>query len=92
MSEMRKMKINPIYAGPSRNRVEWVGTRQRNDLKTCPFCATKALQQVRLADSKTDTQYRIICGNAFCMVGPRTPPSAALKDAEWAWEDRPNDP
>lgn len=85
---MREHKINPRYAGPSRNRVEWVGTKQRDDLKTCPFCGTKALQQVRLADSKTDTQYRIICGNAFCLVDVKTPPLAALKDAELAWQDR----
>jgi hypothetical protein len=67
---------------------KWTGTKQRDDLKTCPFCDTKAVQQVRLAESDTDMQFRIGCGNSFCLVGPNTPASAALKDAEWAWQDR----
>lgn len=67
----------------------WTGTKQRDDLKTCPFCNTRAVQQVRLADNTTSMQFRIGCGNSFCLVEPNTPPLAALKDAEWAWQDRP---
>jgi hypothetical protein len=66
----------------------WTGTKQRDDLKNCPFCDTAAVQQVRLADNSTDMQWRIGCGNPFCLVEPNTPPFAALKDAEWAWQDR----
>ncbi|PAQ03693.1 hypothetical protein LRP31_25650 [Mesorhizobium mediterraneum] len=66
----------------------WTGTKQRNDLKTCPFCNTKSVQQVRLAESDTDMQFRIGCGNVACFVEPNTPPFAALNDAEWAWQER----
>lgn len=66
----------------------WTGTKQRDDLKTCPFCDTKSVQQVRLADSDTDMQFRIGCGNVACFVEPNTPPFAALEDAEWAWQER----
>jgi hypothetical protein len=76
------------YDTAGRNRVEWVGARQRNDLKACPWCATVPVQQTRLADSKTDTQWRILCSNSFCQMSPKTPPFAALKDAEWAWQER----
>lgn len=69
-------------------RNPWTGTTQRNDLKTCPWCDTKAVQQVRLAESNTDMQWRIGCGNPHCAVEPNTPPFAALKDAEWAWQTR----
>jgi hypothetical protein len=68
---------------------KWTGTKQRNDLKRCPFCDTAAVQQVRLADSATDMQWRIGCGNSFCLVEPNTPPYAALTNAEHAWQDRP---
>jgi hypothetical protein len=68
--------------------LKWTGTKQRNDLKTCPFCDTRAVQQVRLANSDTDMQWRIGCGNPDCFVEPNTPPFAALKDAEWAWQER----
>jgi len=67
---------------------KWTGTKQRNDLKRCPFCQTSAVQQVRLADSDTNMQFRIGCGNSFCHVEPNTPPFASLPDAEWAWQDR----
>jgi hypothetical protein len=68
----------------------WTGTKQRSDLKTCPFCETAAVQQVRLADNQTNMQFRVGCGNSFCLVEPNTPPCAALPDAEWAWQDRAN--
>lgn len=68
--------------------LKWTGTKQRSDLKTCPFCDTAAVQQVRLADSDTDMQFRIGCGNPGCFVEPNTPPFAALEDAEWAWQER----
>lgn len=71
---------------------KWTGTKQRDDLKRCPFCATKAVQQVRLADNTTNVQYRIGCGNPHCLVEPNTPPSAGLKDAEWMWQDRVAEP
>ncbi len=67
---------------------KWHGTKQRDDLKTCPFCGTKAVQQVRLADSDTEMNWRVGCGNAFCAVEPNTPPYAALADAEGAWQGR----
>ncbi len=67
---------------------KWTGTKQRNDLKRCPFCGTAAVQQVRLANSDTDMQFRVGCGNPFCGVEPNTPPFAALSNAEDAWEDR----
>ena len=66
----------------------WTGTKQRNDLKTCPWCNTTAVQQVRLADSDTDMQFRIGCGNVCCEIEPNTQPYAALADAEWAWQER----
>lgn len=66
----------------------WTGTKQRDDLKPCPFCGTKAVQQVKLANSDTDVNYRIGCGNSFCNVEPNTPPHAALHNAEIAWESR----
>lgn len=68
--------------------MKWSGTKQRADLKRCPFCDTAAVQQVRLADSDTDMQFRIGCGNPFCFVEPNTPPNAGLRNAEAAWQDR----
>jgi hypothetical protein len=68
---------------------KWTGTKQRDDLKRCPFCDTRAVQQVRLADNDTGMQWRIGCGNSFCLVEPNTPPYAALTNAEHAWQDRP---
>jgi hypothetical protein len=67
---------------------KWTGTKERRDLKTCPFCDTIPVQQVRLAESDTNMQFRIGCGNPFCFVEPNTPPSAALSNAETAWQDR----
>lgn len=66
----------------------WTGTKQRNELKPCPWCGTRAVQQVRLADSETDMQFRIGCGNSFCEMEPNTQAYAALTNAEWAWQDR----
>jgi hypothetical protein len=67
---------------------DWTGTKQRDDLKPCPFCGTKAVQQVKLAESDTDVNYRIGCGNSFCDVEPNTQPQAALHNAEIAWQSR----
>lgn len=68
---------------------KWFGTKQRDDLKPCPFCGTAAVQQVRLADhSETEMNWRIGCGNSFCLVEPNTPPNASLSMAETAWNDR----
>lgn len=66
---------------------EWAGTKQRDDLARCPWCATPPVQQVRLADNQTSTQWRVGCGNPFCAVEPNTPPRAALRDAEQAWSE-----
>jgi hypothetical protein len=67
---------------------KWFGTKQRDDLRGCPFCGTAAVQQARLASSDTEMQFRIGCGNPFCEVEPNTPPRAVLRDAESAWQDR----
>jgi len=67
---------------------KWAGTRQRDDLKTCPFCGTKAIHQIRLADSDTDMQHRILCGNPFCYMEVRTPPCASEHYAVDLWEER----
>ena len=80
--------MNAALASTKNAKPKWTGTKQRNDLKRCPFCQTHAVQQVRLADSDTDMQFRIGCGNGFCGVEPNTPAFAALSDAEWAWNDR----
>lgn len=76
---------------PRRAAPEWSGTKQRDDLKDCPFCGTRPVQQVRLATSETGVAYRIGCGNSFCGVEPNTPPCAALQNAEdaWQWRDEP---
>ncbi len=66
---------------------DWT-TQQRNDLHECPFCGTKAIEQGRLAESDTVTQWRIQCGNPFCEIICQTHIFAALKDAERAWQDR----
>lgn len=69
-------------------RQKWTGTRQRDDLLPCPFCGTASVQQVRLADSVTEMQYRIGCGNPFCAVEPNTPAHPDLRNAELAWQGR----
>jgi len=66
---------------------EWT-TKQRDDLTTCPFCATAAIEQGRMAESDTTTQWRIQCGNPFCEVVCQTRIFAALSDAERAWQER----
>ncbi len=66
----------------------WAKTTQRNDLKTCPFCDTPPIEQIKLADSDTNMNYRIACGNPHCFVDVATPVFAALPNAEWAWQDR----
>ena len=63
-------------------------TAQRNDLKSCPFCGTKAIEQGRTADSDTATQWRIQCGNPFCQVDCKTHIFASLSQAENAWQER----
>ena len=64
-------------------------TQQRDDLKHCPFCGTKAIEQARMAEnSDTATQWRIQCGNPFCSLTCQTTICAALSDAERFWEER----
>ncbi len=70
------------------SETKWTGTKQRDDLKGCPFCNTPAVQQVRLASSHTGMQFRVGCGNPFCLVVPNTPAYASLDGAEWAWGNR----
>lgn len=67
---------------------EWT-TVQRNDLKPCPFCGTKAIEQGRTSDiSESATQWRIQCGNPFCEVVCQTQVFAGLSNAERAWQER----
>lgn len=68
---------------------KWTGTKQRDDLKPCPFCGTAAVQQVRMSD-ETDSQigYRIGCGSSFCLVEPNTAPCTTLRGAEETWQER----
>jgi len=70
------------------SQLKWTGTKQRDDLKTCPFCGTKAIQQCRLADNSTDMHWRILCGNPFCFAICNSGCNAVLKDAEGVWQER----
>lgn len=63
-------------------------TRQRDDLKTCPFCGTKAIEQGRMAESDTATQWRIQCGNPFCEALCQTKVFASISAAERVWQER----
>lgn len=63
-------------------------TAQRDDLKPCPFCGTKAIEQGRTANSDTSTQWRIQCGNPFCDITCQSHVFAALSQAENAWQER----
>ncbi len=68
---------------------DWT-SQQRDDLKPCPFCDTAAIEQGRTtAESSTAVQWRIQCGNPFCLMECRTHLFAALRDAVKAWEERP---
>ncbi len=72
---------------------KWAKTIQRDDLKTCPFCGTRAIQQMRLsATSDTDMHHRISCGNPFCAVDVATPIMASAENAAKAWQDRQETP
>jgi hypothetical protein len=66
----------------------WAKTVQRDDLLPCPFCGTKAIEQMRLANNATNMVFRISCGNPFCSVDCATPLHAGKHDAEEAWQDR----
>lgn len=69
--------------------MKWTGTKQRDDLKSCPFCGTACVQQVRMSDDRDDVlSYRIGCGNPFCLVEPNTQPSTTLRGAEEMWQER----
>lgn len=61
---------------------------QRDDLKPCPFCGTKAQERGRVADNQTATQWQIQCGNPFCLMVCRTSVSASLTNAEHVWQER----
>jgi hypothetical protein len=63
-------------------------TQQRDDLKSCPFCGTSAIEQARLADNLTATQWRIQCGNPFCECICQSNICASLPDTERAWQER----
>lgn len=66
---------------------DWKTIVQRDDLKTCPFCNTRAIQQLNAAK----TLHRISCGNPFCEMDCRTQPFAELAAAEAAWQERLGD-
>lgn len=70
----------------------WAKTTQRNDLKSCPFCFTTAIHQMRLADNQTDMHHQIQCGNPFCDMVCKTNICASEHDAVSAWENRPQPP
>lgn len=72
------------------NTASWTAV-QRNDLKPCPFCGTRVIEQGRMAESSTATQWRIQCGNPFCAVVCRTNICASLADAERIWQERSNE-
>ena len=63
-------------------------SKQRDDLKPCPFCGTAAIEQGREADNGLGLQWRINCGNPFCELECRTIICAALSDAEEFWQTR----
>ncbi len=63
-------------------------TQQRDDLDTCPFCDTAAIEQGRMAESDTATQWRIQCGNPFCAMECRTNICASIEDAARIWQER----
>lgn len=67
---------------------KWGGTQQRDDLKPCPFCGTRAVSQGRLADNSTEQQWRIMCGNPFCTMQCMTHTCASFSDAVRNWESR----
>jgi hypothetical protein len=71
---------------------EWAHTRQRNDLKICPFCGTAAIEQARLADNTTMMHWRISCGNPFCNLQCATNVCADKLNAEHFWEERAASP
>lgn len=61
-------------------------TRQRDDLKGCPFCGTKAIEQA--VPYASGTLWRIMCGNPFCELDCATKPTNSLTQSEQVWEDR----
>ncbi len=63
-------------------------SEQRDDLKPCPFCGTKAIEQARMAENSTATQWRIQCGNPFCEAVCQTQIFAAMGDAVRVWQER----
>jgi hypothetical protein len=73
---------------PSVLTSKWGRTAQRDELKPCPFCGTKAISQGRLANNWTEEQWRIQCGNPFCLVMCVTQTFALFDDAVRAWESR----
>lgn len=60
----------------------WKTIHQRDDLPTCPFCNTKALEQHR------NKYVRIICGNPFCEMVCHTQPVASTGTADEIWKER----
>jgi hypothetical protein len=66
---------------------DWKTLMQRDDLKACPFCNTRAIQQINAAK----IQHRISCGNPFCELDCRTQPFADVDSAVAAWQERAAD-
>lgn len=69
-------------------KLTWAYTKQRDELKPCPFCGTKAIEQGKLADNTTDMHFRISCGNPFCALDCATHVFADLGNAADAWQAR----
>ena len=63
-------------------------TKQRDDLKRCPFCGTNAIEKGITSDSPIGVRWQIMCGNPFCTVKCSTIVSASISQAEKAWQER----
>lgn len=86
--EVAKEALAADDAAKEKSMTEPWSTLQRDDLKTCPFCGTKAIEQARMAESDTSTQWRIQCGNPFCPTVCRTCICASISSAEQIWQER----
>ena len=62
---------------------DWKTIHQRDDLKGCPFCGTRAIEQ-----RSNYGLVRINCGNPFCMCRCTSGHVADLQQAEEMWQER----
>lgn len=86
--ERKANQQNPNVA-VGRESSAWT-SRQRNDLKPCPFCGSQAMERARLYDNATATIWVIQCSNPFCMLICKTTECASLTNAEDLWQERTN--